>query len=217
MTDSVDRFITFLQSLVAKEDRGALAKLRRGLGKTPGEAVEMLPLVVPKLPENRTWEHDAYFLVASLFALHPPGPSQRESPPTETVESSTDDAKDGGGETKAEPSKDWGRSLGWTFHGLLQEDSNNSDSLDKRFMALLDSRADDLGGHLRYAVSLAKSKEVRIDYARLLRDILAWEHSGHRVKRQWALDFWGQHMPKNTENDPENDTTETAGTDHPNS
>jgi CRISPR system Cascade subunit CasB len=54
------------------EARTALARLRRGLGKRPGDAVEMLPLVVPYLREGADrWEREAFFLVGALFAVHP--------------------------------------------------------------------------------------------------------------------------------------------------
>jgi len=66
----VDTYIKHLESLARREDRAALAKLRRGLGKQPGTVVDLLPFVVPYLPE-RTRSQTAYFLVGSLFALHP--------------------------------------------------------------------------------------------------------------------------------------------------
>lgn len=65
-------FITYLQSLVEKDDRGALASLRRGLGQKPGSAPEMYRYVVPLLPENTPpWQEKAFYLIAALFASHP--------------------------------------------------------------------------------------------------------------------------------------------------
>jgi CRISPR system Cascade subunit CasB len=61
-------FITYLEKL--KDDRAALAELRRGLGRSPGETAGMFPYVVPFVNENRYDEDDMY-LIASLFALHP--------------------------------------------------------------------------------------------------------------------------------------------------
>lgn len=65
-------FVDYLQRLAEGQERGALAALRRGLGQPPGTAAEMFPYVVPYLPPNpsRTQEA-AYYLTASLFALHP--------------------------------------------------------------------------------------------------------------------------------------------------
>jgi CRISPR type I-E-associated protein CasB/Cse2 len=69
-------FITYLESL--REDRGALAALRRGLGQPPGTAREMYPYVVRWLPAEASAQREAaYFLVAALFAYHP-NPNTRE-------------------------------------------------------------------------------------------------------------------------------------------
>jgi len=68
-------FISYLETL--REDRGALAALRRGLGEPPGSAREMFPYVVRWLPIEVTPQREAaHFLVAALFAYHPdPGGS----------------------------------------------------------------------------------------------------------------------------------------------
>lgn len=65
------RFVSFLLGLAAREDRGALAALRRGLGKESAPPAEMLRLVVPYLPADRPWECLWYYTVAALFGLYP--------------------------------------------------------------------------------------------------------------------------------------------------
>ena len=65
-----ERFIEHLVGLVHAGDRAALARLRRGAGRRPGESVDALREVVPHLPPD-PWKHDGYFLVAGLFGLHP--------------------------------------------------------------------------------------------------------------------------------------------------
>lgn len=63
-------FITFLEGL--REDRGALAALRRGMGQPPGTVPAMYPYVVRFLPEQaRPWQEKVYYLIAGLFAYHP--------------------------------------------------------------------------------------------------------------------------------------------------
>jgi len=63
-------FITYLEGL--REDRGALAALRRGLGQPPGTVPGMYRYVVPWLPADAPpWLEDAYYLVAALLAYHP--------------------------------------------------------------------------------------------------------------------------------------------------
>lgn len=69
---ATDPFVSHLVSLTERADRGALAALRRGLGKPPGTVSETFPHVLPWVPATtrRAGEGD-YFLLASLFAAHP--------------------------------------------------------------------------------------------------------------------------------------------------
>lgn len=62
-------FVTHLENL--SEDRGALAVLRRGLGRLPGSVAGMYRYVIPWLPEQApSWKEEAYFLIAALYAYH---------------------------------------------------------------------------------------------------------------------------------------------------
>jgi len=72
-------------------------------------------------------------------------------------------------------------------------DSTQSDSVEKRFVALLDAHPENLGPHLRHAVSLVRSSEIPIDWHDLLRTIRNWNHESAR--RNWARDFWGGSSP----------------------
>ncbi len=158
-----ERFISALEHLVTDDDRAALAALRRGLGQRPGETMEVYPYVVPYVQGLRyTSDENAYYIIASLVGLYPtPG---------------------------------WQRSDGkqWTNLGaslaLLKDDSG--DSLEKRFVALLNAHVDDLPEHLRQAVSLLKSKDKPVNWLRLLRDIKQWDREDRRVQRLWAKGFW---------------------------
>jgi CRISPR system Cascade subunit CasB len=72
MTQQQDQspFITYLESL--REDRGALAALRRGLGRPPGTVASTYPYVVRWLAaDTPPWREAAYYVIASLFAYHP--------------------------------------------------------------------------------------------------------------------------------------------------
>ena len=63
-------FITYLEGL--REDRGALAALRRGLGQPPGDAREMYPYVVRWLPAEPSARREAaYYLVAASSPITP--------------------------------------------------------------------------------------------------------------------------------------------------
>ncbi|MGI8827297.1 MAG: type I-E CRISPR-associated protein Cse2/CasB [Chloroflexota bacterium] len=70
-TEHVHRFAAYLQRFVEVDNRAALAALRRGLGKTLGEAPEMFPYIVPWIRTEASWRvEESYYLVASLFAMH---------------------------------------------------------------------------------------------------------------------------------------------------
>lgn len=150
-------FVNYLESLREREDRGALAALRRGLGKPPGTVAEMHPIVVPRLPAGLSSRgEDLYYLVSSLFAYHP------------------QDGEIG--------------NLGETFRRVRS--ATDSDSVEKRFVALLNCHVDDLPDHLRHAVGLAESHEVPVNYRSLLKDLRYWDHPDRFVQRQWARSFW---------------------------
>lgn len=70
ISDVDDRFVSHLEAL--REDRGAMANLRRGLGKVPGTVAEMHPLLLPWLPSGIPRQReDACYLLAALFGSYP--------------------------------------------------------------------------------------------------------------------------------------------------
>lgn len=165
MTDSSAEaaFIARLEELTRREDRAALAALRRGLGKQPGTAPEMFPYLAPWTQDAYGWREESMYLVASLFALHPVSwhPPQEERHRTNLGASLLRASRDG-----------------------------SHEGIERRFVAMLSSRRDDLPEHLRHAVSLCKAHEVPIHWLRLLWDVRAWDREDHRVQRDWARGFW---------------------------
>jgi CRISPR system Cascade subunit CasB len=161
-------FVKSLEKLAFDNNRAALAQLRRGLGKKEGTA-EMYRYVVPFLDPEKKYGTEQFFLIASLFALHPK--------PTRGV------------------------SMGKVFRAMAEK----SASVEKRFEQLLSVDADDLDGHLRQAVSLAKSKGVSIDFHQLFIDLKGWGHPDRYVQLRWARDFWGY------EKEQSNNETESKG------
>jgi CRISPR system Cascade subunit CasB len=167
------RFIGYLESLVPRggdkdsresEHRAALATLRRGLGRETGTVTEMYQYIGRYLPTDaRPWQEDAYFLVGALFAMHP-----RHWPPQE-----------GGSHNN----------LGASFR-LLRQAEGASESLEKRFVALLDASGETLEHHLRHGISLMRAGEVAVNYLQLLRDIQGWSWDDRSVQRRWARGYW---------------------------
>ena len=84
------------------------------------------------------------------------------------------------------PKHQAGRSLGAAFRPLKAK----SDSMEARFVALLNSHPDDLDDHLRHAVSLLKANEQPLDWFRLFDDLLQWDHPDGHVQLKWARDFY---------------------------
>ena len=68
-------------------------------------------------------------------------------------------------------------------------DATGSTSVEQRFIGLLNAHPDDLGTHLRHAVSLVGSQEIPIDWHDLLRTVRSW--NSESARRRWARDFWG--------------------------
>ncbi len=159
-----EAFVSYLEGLRAREDRAALAALRRGLGKPPGAAAETYPYVVPWIEGLSREEQDAYFLLAALFASHP----------------------DPGGEGGM------GRVLRAVYEA--SDRTERTESIEKRFVGLLNAHPEELPIHLRHAVALARSRPVPIpiDWLRLLRDLRGFGHPDRYVQRRWAVEFWGQ-------------------------
>lgn len=164
-TSRDERFVSALEDLIEKNDRAALAALRRGLGKQPGTAMEMHRYVVPHLHGvQHQNDEKPYYLVAALIGLYPAESWRSNAGRQDT-------------------------SLGASL-ALLKAESG--DSLERRFVALLNAHADDLPEHLRQAISLLKSKDKPVDWLQLLKDIKRWDAEDNRVQRRWAKGFWGQ-------------------------
>lgn len=170
------RFCAFLRELADEgaeaegrrpnPDRAALAALRRGLGKPPGTAIEMYPYVEPWVGDERPDVVRAYYLVASLYALHP--------------RSWRDEKGD----------SNFGASLSRLKQALARR-GRSAEGVERRFVALLNSHADGLATHLRHAVALLRQEDVPVDWPRLVADVRAWEHPLRGVQRSWARVFWG--------------------------
>lgn len=153
-------FIKHLEALSQRNDRRALAELRRGLGHKPGTVAEAYRHIVPWLPQNcDDWKEKPYYLVATLFSMHP---------------------QSGGA----------GISLGEALRRVKAE--TKSESIEARFVALLNAHPEDVAEHLRHAISLIRSKNIPIDWGLLLRDLRHFRNESAWIQKQWAKDFWAQ-------------------------
>jgi len=161
LDEGQNKYIGYLLSLAkeGKEDRGALAELRSGMGKEPGRMARVHKHVVPHLP-GKDYDDRLYYLIATLFGSFP---EHRKN-----------------------------RTLGSAF-GKLKD---KSESMETRFVALLNAHQDDLGDHLRHTVSLLKSNQKPFDWFRLFEDLLQWDHPEGHVQLRWARDFYSGNSRK---------------------
>lgn len=100
----------------------------------------------------------------------------------------------------ANPLQVKGNTMGKCFELLSKR---GSDSIEARFVALLGAHPDDLPSHLYHGARLLKSKDIGIDYYRLLRDLIHWDSADRYVQNQWARDYY-----RKSDNDKEEDNVE---------
>lgn len=67
---------------------------------------------------------------------------------------------------------------------------NNHKSLDRRVQILLDSDENQLPFRLRQAVHYLKSQQVKINWQKLLEDLLWWSSENRSVQRRWARSYF---------------------------
>lgn len=163
MNEDQDRkFIAYLKSLEQSDNRGALAALRRGLGKSPGSEPLMYPYIIPELAALRVEDEAPYYVVASLFALHPLAGGRGRM----------------GGHL---------REL-WRQSGATEPPPN----IERRFVMLLSAHPNDVYKLIQPVVNLLKGGGVAVDWFQLLYDLKRWQEQESRsvVRRAWAHEFW---------------------------
>lgn len=179
---TVERQLQRLQALPEHPKRAALAKLRKGIGRMPGDMPELwgsfLQGMPPELqsrdgtPSRGEW---AVYLTLTLFALHQQGQERSMNQP--------------------------GISLGAAVRKLadLDRDKKNKDAepdesgVFRRFSALLTATsAEEISHHLRGIIQLLRREALPLDYPMLARDLywLQASNSAPRVRLRWGQDYY---------------------------
>lgn len=178
---SAAEFIGRLESIQKREDRGALAALRRGLGKPPGTVAEMAPYVEPAFAGA---PGEAY-VVASLFGLHP----HHHRPERQPRRGFGSDLRPLRGSAEAEDPGAVRR-----FTALLDAHDEALPNHLRQLVSLLRSR----------------KGELPIDYFQLFYDLRDWDDADRHVQKRWASGFWGWE-PSASAPEPETTNDENAG------
>lgn len=159
--------------------KALLAKLRRGLGKEPGDIPEVWGAFLEDIPEellgkngNPSAAEDAVYHALTLFALHHQGTASAGNVFVD------------------------GQSLGRAVGKLaLLDDSGDSSRIEKKLeYAARASSLRDLVIRLRSLVQLLKAKGIGLDYCRLAEDLyrFSFEEDRRNVRLQWGRDFFNE-------------------------
>jgi CRISPR type I-E-associated protein CasB/Cse2 len=159
-----------------------MAELRRGLQELPHLAPYMHRYLAPFTIYKKGWGKQTYYLVAALFARYHSGSR-------EPIYSN----------------KRWDN-MGSYFAKVVHHEQEASDSIERRFNALLTAHPQDLHYHLRQAIGFLHGKTeitIPINWEGLLWDILKWDDDDERpkVQEEWATGFWGYKTKKPEEID----------------
>lgn len=158
--------------------RAELAKLRRGIGKSPGSMPELWDMTLAQLPEALSGKGDtpsrgewAVYIPLTLYALHQQG-------------------KD----IKTQCMHKDGVSLGAAAGSLVDSDDNMT-RIKRRFDAAATSDSlDEFVHHLRGLVQLLKAEDKPLDYSALAEDIYRFQSAYQRdsIRLSWGRDFYRQ-------------------------
>lgn len=174
MNKQLDR----IKKLQEHPQKAELAKLRRGVGRIPGELPELWGSFLLGMPEewaSKTGEPSkpewAIYLALTLYALHQQGHS-----------------------TQTDCMHKEGASLGRAVRKLVNpgEEPSESSAL-KRFNALATAeQIEEISHHLRGIIQLLRANGIPIDYSQLAVDLyqLQFSQSAPKVRLRWGQDFY---------------------------
>lgn len=159
----LERETTFLEAIhqQTKNDNGAKAVLKRALSNERRQPQNIYPLVLRHLTGIHARQQDLWIFVACLSVYYPQDFRTAQEQ----------------------------RNFGHSCQRLAS--ASSSDGAERRFRTLLDTSLEDIQIPLAALVRLMKSKEIRIDYPRLIADLCQWEHPDQYIQDRWARAFWG--------------------------
>ncbi|HBR14934.1 MAG TPA: type I-E CRISPR-associated protein Cse2/CasB [Candidatus Omnitrophica bacterium] len=166
---------TLIEELAARsrEESKVRAVLKRSLAFDPGTYPPVFPYIEHRLKsDDGEWKRKVYYLVAGLWALH-----------------------------WRDRSNDTGQSLAnacWILYWANEQ----SPSIERRFITLIDADSEQLPYRLRQMVALLKEYEV--DFNNLSRDLLSWNHPDKFIQIRWAREFYNQAAEENEETETTN-------------
>lgn len=158
----------------SRHTRADLARLRRGIGKRPGDLPEIWGLLFQDFPEELmsgngepTRAEWAVSTALTLYALHQQG-----------MERSADQE---------------GRRLGMAVRELAGGDEDRMKAVSRRFNAFATAQSmPECAHHLRGLVQLLRAGDIPLDYGELAGDLYEFQtpEGAQRVRLRWGQDFY---------------------------
>lgn len=162
--------------------RASLARLRRGIGKEPGELPELFDIYLEEMPEELYSKGDepsfpewAVYVALTLFALHQQGKDKPMSAGWNVGD------------------KERGNSLGTAVGLLVSRDSDREPALKRRFDAMITADMfTELAYHARGMIQLLKAEDITLDYPYLAEELFWYQFDElkNRVRLRWGEDYY---------------------------
>lgn len=182
-----------LQNLPEHPQKAALANLRRGVGRIPGELPELWGEFLLDLPPQLASETGeptkaewAVYLALTLYALHQQGRDARREPM----------------HREEQP-------LGRAVRRLVQPEEDPQDAaVLRRFQALTSAASmREASQHLRGLIQLLRSEGIALDYVHLAADLYDLQSPGasQRVRLRWGQDYYRTPADSGPSPDQENE------------
>ncbi len=174
------KFVEYLRGFAKTENRGALAVLRRGISLDRSAAVGICRYVAGWIREEDGRWDEQRFYLVAALFGRYPCTALTA------------------------------HNFGGSYRQFCIKRESVSESLERRFTALLACDTESVGVHLRHAISLFAAEEIAVNWAELLSDLRWWGDPDRRVQRRWAREFWNRAPveaaePGETQGQPEED------------
>lgn len=162
--------------------RATLAKLRRGIGKQPGEMPELFEIVLGDMPEKLYGRGDrtsypvwALYTALTLFAVHQQGKDRPMSVSGNTEHKNT------------------GNSFGAAVGYLVKQDRDREHAIKRRFDAVVTANEfTEFAHHARGLIQLLRAGDIALDYPRFAQDLYwyQFDETKNRVRLRWGEDYY---------------------------
>ncbi|NJK59595.1 MAG: type I-E CRISPR-associated protein Cse2/CasB [Oscillatoriales cyanobacterium SM2_1_8] len=166
-------YLTYVENRL-KRDTGTKADLKRALSGEEKHLRATYPVLLPLLTGISQQQQEVWIFVASLSAFY-----------SQTIP------------------KEFSKQSNFGHSCFALQKKTNSNGVERRFRALLDTSLADIQTPIASLVRQMKSKGVSLHYPQLLADLNQWEHPDQYIQDRWARSFWQAEAPSESSNGQE--------------